>query len=97
MIRRPPRSTLFPYTTLFRSNFFELLCLIPLTISGDFRCVVLSEQTPATSGTLSQAGDKERFEIALQTIQPFLFYRATFHSGCLIESLQIGNENLPQF
>src|SRR3712207_7471157 len=24
MIRRPPRSTLFPYTTLFRSNLFEL-------------------------------------------------------------------------
>src|SRR3712207_7873559 len=23
MIRRPPRSTLFPYTTLFRSIFFE--------------------------------------------------------------------------
>src|SRR2546430_9887464 len=23
MIRRPPRSTLFPYTTLFRSNFNE--------------------------------------------------------------------------
>src|SRR5436190_15519709 len=23
MIRRPPRSTLFPYTTLFRSKFFE--------------------------------------------------------------------------
>src|SRR2546426_2653993 len=23
MIRRPPRSTLFPYTTLFRSAFFE--------------------------------------------------------------------------
>src|SRR2546430_7964299 len=23
MIRRPPRSTLFPYTTLFRSHFFE--------------------------------------------------------------------------
>ena len=22
MIRRPPRSTLFPYTTLFRSKFF---------------------------------------------------------------------------
>src|SRR5256885_9629937 len=25
MIRRPPRSTLFPYTTLFRSNEFVLL------------------------------------------------------------------------
>src|SRR5471030_3415842 len=24
MIRRPPRSTLFPYTTLFRSGFHEL-------------------------------------------------------------------------
>src|SRR5260370_10446447 len=23
MIRRPPRSTLFPYTTLFRSNYFK--------------------------------------------------------------------------
>src|SRR5258707_4632368 len=26
MIRRPPRSTLFPYTTLFRSVSGELLC-----------------------------------------------------------------------
>src|SRR3712207_6913072 len=25
MIRRPPRSTLFPYTTLFRSNSLELM------------------------------------------------------------------------
>src|SRR5256886_9762258 len=25
MIRRPPRSTLFPYTTLFRSRFLEQL------------------------------------------------------------------------
>src|SRR3712207_8867481 len=38
MIRRPPRSTLFPYTTLFRSfngkrvsaNFFKLLGVEPL-------------------------------------------------------------------
>src|SRR5260370_19026591 len=28
MIRRPPRSTLFPYTTLFRSHEIELLFLI---------------------------------------------------------------------
>src|SRR2546425_9788393 len=26
MIRRPPRSTLFPYTTLFRSNDISILC-----------------------------------------------------------------------
>src|SRR5437016_9239183 len=28
MIRRPPRSTLFPYTTLFRSHLAELLFLL---------------------------------------------------------------------
>src|SRR2546426_5104183 len=26
MIRRPPRSTLFPYTTLFRSSLWSALC-----------------------------------------------------------------------
>src|SRR3712207_8194746 len=30
MIRRPPRSTLFPYTTLFRS--LELLCIVVVTV-----------------------------------------------------------------
>src|SRR3712207_7724135 len=29
MIRRPPRSTLFPYTTLFRSEYQRLLRLSP--------------------------------------------------------------------
>src|SRR5439155_10166107 len=27
-IPRPPRSTLFPYTTLFRSAFLQVLCLL---------------------------------------------------------------------
>src|SRR5438034_6695191 len=31
MIRRPPRSTLFPYTTLFRSNRFHKSRSIPAT------------------------------------------------------------------
>src|SRR2546429_1012199 len=29
MIRRPPRSTLFPYTTLFRSSMFRQASLAP--------------------------------------------------------------------
>src|SRR2546422_9575601 len=33
MIRRPPRSTLFPYTTLFRSP--ATLAVLPLVIAGD--------------------------------------------------------------
>src|SRR5260221_8645933 len=32
MIRRPPRSTLFPYTTLFRSTVFGFLKLSGLTM-----------------------------------------------------------------
>ena len=34
MIRRPPRSTLFPYTTLFRSNMMELIRNIAIEHSG---------------------------------------------------------------
>src|SRR2546426_12739659 len=30
MIRRPPRSTLFPYTTLFRSRIFVAVALLAL-------------------------------------------------------------------
>src|SRR3989442_11954390 len=31
MIRRPPRSTLFPYTTLFRSHLHSHICTLSLT------------------------------------------------------------------
>src|SRR5258706_10802434 len=41
MIRRPPRSTLFPYTTLFRSEFGQLAangCLLPKTFLPPIYC-----------------------------------------------------------
>src|SRR5256885_11373136 len=34
MIRRPPRSTLFPYTTLFRSAFYENMPLRASALTG---------------------------------------------------------------
>src|SRR5256885_9395041 len=34
MIRRPPRSTLFPYTTLFRSAFSDVAGLVTFTPVG---------------------------------------------------------------
>src|SRR2546428_7305662 len=38
MIRRPPRSTLFPYTTLFRSGVWKNICLLkPVDYSVDYR------------------------------------------------------------
>src|SRR3712207_8418179 len=39
MIRRPPRSTLFPYTTLFRSTNLRCHFLVDHSRSMDFRSV----------------------------------------------------------
>src|SRR5260370_2790470 len=36
MIRRPPRSTLFPYTTLFRSTPSQLYVFMPPNLGGFF-------------------------------------------------------------
>src|SRR3712207_7657036 len=35
MIRRPPRSTLFPYTTLFRSRVRQITSAVELPVSVD--------------------------------------------------------------
>src|SRR3712207_7500073 len=61
MIRRPPRSTLFPYTTLFRSPFWDavdyigVLAYFPLSKSVD--------PAPAELAAAWQkwAGDLEKF------------------------------------
>src|SRR5258707_6471272 len=37
MIRRPPRSTLFPYTTLFRSDVAELVPAVAAALRGRVR------------------------------------------------------------
>src|SRR5690349_23657853 len=37
MIRRPPRSTLFPYTTLFRSDTFGVLAIAQRSIRRHIR------------------------------------------------------------
>src|SRR3712207_7892681 len=61
MIRRPPRSTLFPYTTLFRSNpgRVRALILVGSTVSG----LEVGGDTPQQwEGLLAadDAGDLER-------------------------------------
>src|SRR5256885_13160260 len=42
MIRRPPRSTLFPYTTLFRSLHLEVKPLMTLTTVLYLSCALIS-------------------------------------------------------
>src|SRR5258708_21710600 len=46
MIRRPPRSTLFPYTTLFRSNRFGQPCPHCRQNSESPFCCVISTISP---------------------------------------------------
>src|SRR3712207_4546904 len=53
MIRRPPRSTLFPYTTLFRSE--RLPMLLPATFTGAGAGLAVNErcaQAEAVPGVL---------------------------------------------
>src|SRR2546430_8406265 len=56
MIRRPPRSTLFPYTTLFRSSVAAALRPVSEVGLGYLR---LGEPTPSLSG-----GESQRLRIA---------------------------------
>src|SRR3712207_8967586 len=56
MIRRPPRSTLFPYTTLFRSNDRPPIIHIISRETGEERCWVVGHSDKATChGILAEA------------------------------------------
>src|ERR1039457_7381943 len=44
MIRRPPRSTLFPYTTLFRSMIGAMTSIVMPAISNGVACLFRSEE-----------------------------------------------------
>src|SRR3712207_8716068 len=61
MIRRPPRSTLFPYTTLFRSSGVEFRKLRP----GTVRNIEELEESIARGRELGYALVDEEFEFGL--------------------------------
>src|SRR5690348_18214469 len=64
MIRRPPRSTLFPYTTLFRSK----LDLIPgASAPSDARSALSSARTSASSTTVSAVATPPNVRVARRT------------------------------
>src|SRR5574338_496615 len=64
MIRRPPRSTLFPYTTLFRSGGGEL------TMATHDAALVLAARARHTGGGILNGIDLSRF-VVLATLGPF--------------------------
>src|SRR3712207_7754649 len=55
MIRRPPRSTLFPYTTLFRSGVPQRLLAVPpcIDLVGEARAAL--RHLPGGAGGLARA------------------------------------------
>src|SRR5260221_8730775 len=61
MIRRPPRSTLFPYTTLFRSHRLADDGALGFGVVGDFHAVAGSdgggEQIARLDGTFGRVGN----------------------------------------
>src|SRR3712207_7449356 len=63
MIRRPPRSTLFPYTTLFRSLFDRVVNIVAVGDLGDDEVVglaqVLFQIMRKTAGPIQRARSEE--------------------------------------
>src|SRR5690349_23069507 len=55
MIRRPPRSTLFPYTTLFRSGLIGLRAVVALNV-----------ELPAHAGRLEPVEDRQLVPVAVR-------------------------------
>src|SRR2546425_2558961 len=55
MIRRPPRSTLFPYTTLFRSSRSSVCA----TVVPSTRLTVSRRGTPAVAAPVCEARSEE--------------------------------------
>src|SRR5256885_2613105 len=85
MIRRPPRSTLFPYTTLFRSDWREIPCRHrrhqPAArhahdVSRDDRySLFLERDSPAYQGILhsaSAAADRDDWSFRFSRFLPVL-------------------------
>src|SRR2546427_8527956 len=61
MIRRPPRSTLFPYTTLFRSHDFETPTCDRIGIDGGGEVVQeFDDELGELVGGRRLAGEQER-------------------------------------
>src|SRR2546427_444123 len=98
MIRRPPRSTLFPYTTLFRSVSFELRRehfsitndgVVPvlsrcdlLAVGSKLACATATDRS-ASILTITSIGDPNISCSRRRDVQPTI--RGEQHGGCDIQ------------
>src|SRR3712207_7767105 len=68
MIRRPPRSTLFPYTTLFRSHDYELDVRARRVVAGVQHDGGLVTEGQAVQQRGAPVGDVHRVEVRLEEL-----------------------------
>src|SRR5258705_4907974 len=85
MIRRPPRSTLFPYTTLFRSDWLEHPGLPRDMGTGDFALDVL----PPLRGVGMRCGAK-RAEAPHQPLRQDAVHRRRDRKSTRLNSSHLG-------
>src|SRR3989442_5210693 len=74
MIRRPPRSTLFPYTTLFRSDPAKVEVIYNAVDWSQLQTTMTREATRASLGLASAAPRSEEHTSELQS-RPHLVCR----------------------
>src|SRR3989441_13225285 len=91
MIRRPPRSTLFPYTTLFRSDFLDGACLPGASSINNTGCLTRGYADSATLGPVDVTGDKlsdgNGFGMYING-EPFLFLTNTLPASPTVWTLR---------
>src|SRR3989475_13114268 len=88
MIRRPPRSTLFPYTTLFRSTTFLLYAILAAAgrrpgLLGTIECRVGGERRPAVRTTAEAIALQRTFREMLDVGDRSCAMEATSHGSQL--------------
>src|SRR5256885_9262956 len=73
MIRRPPRSTLFPYTTLFRS---------PEVLKGGQRVMMTADPTDAALVRLDGSGGGQRIDVVFPVMHRSEEHTSELQSPC---------------
>src|SRR3712207_7237431 len=81
MIRRPPRSTLFPYTTLFRSSSRRLNYDAPIAAGLNLLAAALSEGQPVRAARLWGASEAMREALGKPNLSPIERSRSEEHTS----------------